>query len=66
MAEETSPEKIAESAAQPKSAASDGVSVTQHSLREQIESDKYRRATSAASNPLGAIKRVRVVPPGTV
>ncbi len=42
-------ETIEESAQQPKSGVVDGVNFTQHSLKEQIEADKYLGAKAAAT-----------------
>jgi len=40
---------IEENAKQPKSVSADNVDVSQHSLRDQIEADKYLRNRSAAN-----------------
>ena len=57
---------IRESAEGPESAESDGVRVKQHSLKDQIEADKYLAAKETArSNRLG-IRLVKIVPPGAV
>ena len=57
---------IRENAAGPESASADGVQVKQHSLRDQIEADKYLAGKDARRNPAKAFTRVKVVPPGTV
>lgn len=50
----------------PESAEADGVRVKQHSLRDQIEADKYLAGKEAVtSNPAKALSRVKIVPPGT-
>jgi hypothetical protein len=58
--------KIAENAAAPESVSQDGTTVTQHSLRDQIEADKYRRKSSALSsgNPFNKMLRVRTIARG--
>jgi hypothetical protein len=59
-------ETIAENADGPQSVSSDGTTVTQHSLKDQIEADKYRRKSSALSgNPYNKLSRVRVIARGT-
>jgi len=59
-------EVIKENAEGPESAESDGVRVKQHSLKDQIEADKYLAAKETArSNRLG-IRLVKIVPPGAV
>jgi len=64
---EITPEQIAENAAAPKSATSDGQTVTQHSLLDQIEADKYARKAGALSsgNPFNKLLRVRTIARGT-
>ncbi len=58
---------IRENADGPKSATVDGQSVSQHSLRDQIEADRYLQSKKAMKGKgLGGIKRVRTSPPGTV
>ena len=49
----------------PESAEADGVRVKQHPLRDQIEVDKHLARKRAGANPAGALKRVKIVPPGT-
>lgn len=56
---------IAQNAQGPASANVDGVQVSQHSLRDQIEADKYLGAKQARRNPTKAFTRVKIVPPGT-
>ena len=51
----------------PRRAAGDAGSVDQHSLKDQIEADKYLAGKEAASkNPAKAFTRVKIVPPGSV
>jgi len=58
---------IRENAAGPKRASGDSGSVDQHSLKDQIEADKYLAGKDAASkNPAKAFTRVKIVPPGSV
>jgi hypothetical protein len=57
---------IKQAAADPKSAAADGVSTTAHSLRDMIEADKYldaKNAAKATKLPV-RVSRVRSGPPG--
>jgi hypothetical protein len=57
--------KIAENAAAPESVSQDGTTVKQHSLRDQIEADKYRRKANALSgNPARCLVRVRTIARG--
>ena len=56
---------IRENAQGPESASADGVQVKQHSLRDQIEADKYLAGKDARRNPAKAFTRVKIVPPGT-
>jgi hypothetical protein len=57
---------IRDNAAGPESAASDGVSVKQHNLRDQVEADKYLAQKAAGRNPAKALTRVKIVPPGSI
>jgi len=65
MAEELD-NTIRENATGPESASADGVQVKQHSLRDQIEADKYLAGKDARRDPTKAFARVKIVPPGTV
>ena len=59
-------DKIKQNAEGPKQAASDGVSVQQHSLPDQIVADKYLAGKDAANrNPAKGFTRVKIVPPGS-
>ena len=58
-------EVIRRNAEGPESAEADGVRVKQHPLRDQIEVDKHLARKRAGANPAGALKRVKIVPPGT-
>lgn len=55
--------KIKETAASPAEAAVDGQSVKQHSLRDQIEADRYLSSKEASKKGLG-LRMTKVVPPG--
>ena len=58
---------IKQNAEGPESAEADGVKTKQHSLRDQIEADRYLAGKDAVSrNPAKAFTRVKIVPPGTV
>ena len=58
---------IRENAAGPELVSADGVQVKQHSLRDQIEADKYLAGKDAVRrNPAKAFTRVKIVRPGTV
>lgn len=56
---------IEENATGPQSASTDVGSVSQHSLRDQIEADKYLRQREAASKPHQGMRLVKMIPPGT-
>jgi hypothetical protein len=58
---------IEQNAAGPRQVTSDGVSVQQQPLPDQIAADKYLAGKRAVSkNPAKAFTRVKIVPPGTV
>ncbi|MFA6134569.1 MAG: hypothetical protein WC869_11195 [Phycisphaerae bacterium] len=57
---------IRDNAAGPAKASSDGTSVEQHTLADQIAADKYLSQKQAGRNPAKALSRVKIVPPGTV
>lgn len=61
-----SADQIAENATSPKSVTSDGTTVEQHDLTQQIEADKYRRkaAALASGNPFNKMARVRTIARG--
>lgn len=54
---------IRDNAMGPSEASVDGQTVKQHSLRDQIEADRYVSAKRAVKQKLG-IRMTRVVPPG--
>ena len=39
-------------------------SVSQHSLKDQIEADRYLKANTAAATPAGGLRFVKMVSPG--
>lgn len=55
---------IRDNAAGPKRAQGDAGSVEQHSLKDQIEADRYISSKEVASNPAKAVQFTRLVPPG--
>ena len=65
MAEELD-NAIRENANGPAKASSDGTSIEQHTLADQIAADKYLASKRAGRNPAKALTRVKIVPPGTV
>jgi len=65
MAEDLS-EVIRQNAQSPESASVDGVRVRQHSLRDQIEADRYLASRNAMKNRVPGIWLFKIVQPGTV
>lgn len=59
-------EALREAAKQPAKASVDGQSVEQHSLKDQIEADRYLASKNAAKKPGLGIKFAKIVPPGSV
>lgn len=57
-------ESIEESAQQPKRGVVDGVTFTQHSLKDQIEADKYLAAKNAATGKTRGLAFVQLRHPG--
>jgi hypothetical protein len=57
---------ITQNAQGPASASSDGTSVSQHSLPDQIAADKHVGAKAAGKNPAKALTRMQIVSPGAV
>ena len=57
---------IRDNAAGPVKAAGDSGSVEQHSLKDQIEADRYLASKNAARKPGLGIKFAKIVPPGSV
>lgn len=64
---ETSPldDAIRENAGGPKRASGDAGSVEQHSLKDQIEADRYLNSKNATKNKNLGVKITKLVPPGT-
>jgi len=57
-------QNIKDNAAGPKRAQGDAGSVEQHSLKDQIEADRYLASKQASANPAKAVRFTRLVPPG--
>ncbi len=57
-------DKIRENAQAPAKASSDGVSVEQHSLADQIAADKYLASKEAAKTKHRGLRFNKLVPPG--
>ena len=58
---------IRDSALGPKRASGDSGSIDQHSLKDQIDADKYLAGKTAMSkNPAKGFTRVKIIPPGSV
>jgi hypothetical protein len=55
---------IRDNASQPAKASVDGQTVEQHSLKDQIEADRYLASKQAARTPRNALRLTRLVPPG--
>ena len=65
MAEDLS-DTIRESAAGPKQASADGVSVEQHDLADQVAADKYLESKRASRAKGLGVKMAKISPGGTV
>lgn len=57
---------LRDAASQPAKASVDGQSVEQHSLKDQIEADRYLASKDAARKPGFGVKFAKLVPPGSV
>lgn len=59
-------DQIAVDATKPQSMSGDGISVSNRSLPDQIEADKYARANAAAASMPSAVRGMflKIVPPG--
>jgi hypothetical protein len=55
---------IRDNAAGPAKASGDSGSVEQHSLKDQIEADRYLASKQAAASPAKALRLTRLIPPG--
>ena len=62
---QTIEDAIEENAAGPRKASSDSVSVEQHSLKDQIEADKYLQSKKAAAKKGLGVKLSKLAPDGT-
>jgi hypothetical protein len=56
---------IRDNARQPAKAASDSISVEQHSIRDQIEADRYLASKVAAHKKGLGLRVAKLVPPGS-
>ncbi|MCL4743587.1 MAG: hypothetical protein KJZ54_15440 [Phycisphaerales bacterium] len=56
---------IKDNAAGPARAAVDGQSVEQHSLRDQIDADRYLASKEAVRRKDRGLRLTRLIPPGT-
>lgn len=65
MAETPLDDAIRDNAGGPKRASGDAGSVEQHSLKDQIEADRYLNSKNAAKNKNLGIRITKLVPPGT-
>jgi hypothetical protein len=57
-------ESIKDNAIGPKSAESDGHKVEQHSLKDQIEADRYLSSKKALKKKNWGLKFGKIIPPG--
>ncbi|MBX3387173.1 MAG: hypothetical protein KF768_11430 [Phycisphaeraceae bacterium] len=55
---------IRDNAGGPARVQGDSGSVQQHSLKDQIEADRYLASKDAAKNPARALRLTRLIPPG--
>jgi hypothetical protein len=58
-------DSITENAKNPKRAQGDAGSVEQHSLKDQIEADRYLASKAAAKSKSLGVKASKMVPPGS-
>ena len=65
MAEELE-DAIKENAAGPAKASGDSGSMEQHPLPDQIAADKYLANKKAMASPTLGLRRLKIVPPGSV
>ena len=65
MPEQPLDDAIRENAQGPAEARGDSSSVKQHSLKDQIEADRYLGAKQAAQSKTRGLKFNKLVPPGT-
>lgn len=64
MSENEIEESIKDNAVGPKSAESDGHKVEQHSLKDQIEADRYLNSKKALKKKNWGLKLGKIIPPG--
>ncbi len=57
---------IQDNAEGPAAVTSDGVTVNQHRLTEQIAADKHLKSQTAAANPAQSLRRMKLYMGGTV
>lgn len=58
-------ELIAQNAADPRSATEDGLTVSQHSLPDQIAADRYLKSEKAVRTKRRGLSFTKLRPPGT-
>lgn len=63
---ETVEDAIRGNAEGPKRAQGDSGSVEQHSLKDQIEADRYLTSKQAVQDPKRGLRFTKLVPPGSV
>ena len=66
MSDSTIQNAITENAQGPKKVTGDAGSVEQHSLKDQIEAEKFTQAQKAAAQPGLGIKLLKIQPGGTI
>jgi len=66
MADDNLNKTIADNAGGPRKATGDSGSIEQHSLKDQIEADKYLQSKKAAGSKGLGIKMAKISPGGTV
>jgi hypothetical protein len=64
MSENEIDESIKDNAVGPKSAESDGHKVEQHSIKEQIEADRYLNSKQAMKKKGWGLRIGKMIPPG--
>ncbi len=57
-------ETIEQQAASPKKVVVDGLTVESHSLKDQIEADRYLKTQQAMRSPSRGLRLSKLVPPG--
>jgi hypothetical protein len=64
MSENEMDQAIKDNVLGPKSAESDGHKVEQHSIKDQIEADRYLNSKQAMKKKNWGLKMSRIIPPG--